>query len=327
MSFCPPQFNRNTAASSQREGVPPPSPPRMGFVSGATPGKSELNGYVGTKPAVREEGGNPQSLRQNTNLASPDPALANAAFTQSQFTSNISAAAIQSAEIRAQTTSGGGNEAAPTPDELRRANLKRYMQNNGGGRGGGGYSPYPNFPRRNPGDGQQIRPINNRGNQESSQLSNVSSLGGGGTTNTDVRDDAPRTGGAGSSFIAYTLSDPGFMYKTFSGTSGWFRVAQLIQPDGKRAKKVYASTMLVPDEGEDEAADDNQTTYSLRLVDTSTTPSKTLWADYDCTNTDNFTVHTMDLSSATTASGALLEIQGQNSGGHPVLVSSIIMEF
>lgn len=71
--------------------------------------------------------------------------------------------------------------------------------------------------------------------------------------------------------------------------------------------------------------------YSIRLVDPNNTKDGRLvplWADYSCTNTDNFKVTTMDLTNISTIpNGGILEIQAQNSDGLPILFASAMVEF
>lgn len=261
----------SVSTTSNQQG-PPPSPPRMGFVAGADTA-GEMNGYVGGKPAKREDPSQPRQRATPVNLASPDPSLAQSAFTQSQFTQSISAA--QTVESTA---------------DKRLENLRRYKQGNGGG---GGCALPNRFGR------------NNLARQQQAPARQAEPV----VTPPVVEQ---------KSYVAYTLSDPGYMYKAFSGSTTWFRVAQLIVPEGKIPQRVYASAMLVK-EGESES-----TSYSLRLVDPAESPAKTLWAEYSAQNTDNFEVYKMDITSPTSQ---LLEIQAQHSTGDPILVSSIIMEF
>lgn len=252
----------------------------MGYVAGAESKQGALHGYVGGKPARREEPSNPQQRRQQPNLASPDPALANSAFTQSQFTTNLNQ---------------GPSAQEPTPDEVRRENLRRYNQSNGGG--GACFT----------------RPLANPGRSLTREPEPV-------VAQVAVKSEP--------SYVAYHLSDPGYAYKTFSGATGWFRVAQIVQPPNKVVKRVFVTAMTVA-----ETADAEQPTappsFALRVVDTSNTPSKTLWADYDFSNTDDFRPITVDLATAQVVASdgpGLLEIQAQHSSGHPVLVSSVVAE-
>lgn len=286
----------------------PPSPPRFGYVAGVED-KGEMHGYVGGKPATREEGGRPQARRQAPNLASPDLALANSAFTQSQFTS---AATIQSFSANG---AGSGTDNAPTREDVRRANLRKYTDSTkGSGTRNNVCTPHPNF-------SQQTRTINNRAGTQQ-QLSNVESLSESTTPTQSAAVFTPPTAVLTQpTYIGFTFSDPGFMYKSFTGTTSWIRVAQLIQPEGKRATKVYASTMIVATAGGGVGDDE----YSLRLVDTSVTPAKTLWADYGCNNSQNFKVFVMDATNA--SAGGLLEIQAQNATGQTILISTVIVEF
>lgn len=283
-SFRPP--NMDMGVSTPNNGS---SPPRMGFVAGAD-GAGEMNGYVGGKPATREPLENSQSYRQQTNFASPDPALSQSAFTQSQFTQNVSAASSQSANAR---------EEGSTQDK-RMENLRKFKEGNSGNRAACG------LPGRSQLQQPRNAPVGRATQQQPVQPIQQS---------TPVAKEAKES----SSFVAYTLSDPGYMYKAFSGSTKWFRVAQLIVPEGKVPKKVSLSSMLV-------GGDEVEASYSLRLVDPSETPAKTLWAEYSASNIDNFQVYTIDLSGVGSTS-QLLEIQAQHATGAPILVSSIIMEF
>lgn len=172
----------------------------MGFVAGAE-SKGEMNGYVGGKPVKRESPTQrPQAQRRiMPNLASPDPALANSAFTESQFTTNISAAAMQSASMREATDNTDSAEA----EDPRLANLRKYKQSTGA-RGGGGFSPYPGMrPTRSQNNG--------RGTLREQERAELSTNGIQSVPEQETRPPPA------SSFVAYTLSDPGSMYKAFSG--------------------------------------------------------------------------------------------------------------
>jgi hypothetical protein len=139
-----------------------------------------------------------------------------------------------------------------------------------------------------------------------------------------------------TTIVAYTLSDPGSMYKTFPGSTTWFRVMHLIVPEGKAAKHVHVAAMLAPTSDTHTTTDDDtgvsntnasNGTYGLRLVDGK---GSTLFARYDCDNTENFQVFTLDLSTAAGSGSAsgLLELQAQNTAtGVPILFSSAIIEF
>lgn len=333
----------------------PPSPVKgLGYVSGSSGVDKGLNGYVGEKPAVKEEPQNPQSRRQMTNFASPDPSLSNQAFTQSQFTSNISAGALQAQSARncagggcnMPNAAGGNNNAEASSqsiDDTRRANLRRYKESSGGGRGGSsGYSPHPSFSMQQQ---QQQRPSNQTLNQRGDQhqqnqgISQISSLGQQQQEQQQTPEQTPTTQESSvnnsdvnntETFVAYTLSDPGSMYKSFSGTASWFRVVQVIVPQGKRVKRVYVSSMILPQTESGERVDPSPV-YSIRLVDPNNVKEGRLvplWADYSCTNTENFQVFTMDLSNTSAVpNGGLLEIQAQNSDGLPVLFASAMVEF
>ena len=70
--------------------------------------------------------------------------------------------------------------------------------------------------------------------------------------------------GAGSSFVAYPLSDPGSLYKAFTGSQSWFRVMHIIVPEGKRLKRIHFASMLVGKRGDETIAADG-CVYSVRL--------------------------------------------------------------
>lgn len=333
-TFQPPQYQGGLSSQmAMQPNVnqgPPPSPVKgLGFVSGAPGGAgSGLNGYVGERPAQREEPQSSQSFRQNTNFASPDPALSQAAFTQSQFTTNVSAAAMQSQAMRAST---GVEQESVTTEDKRRANLARYKESmaGGGARGRGStVTAHPSLSAavsRSRGQGdcaggscpmpsRQVaasRPLVS----SSSPANNAASLG---QTET---------------FVAYTVSDAGSMFKSFTGTTGWFRMVHLIVPPGKRAKRVHVATMATasPATNADPTAGglaDNS--YGLRLVaaGTSTAAGSTLFTKFDCENTSAFQVFTMDLSDSPAVDGGLLEIQGKlGTSTNTLLVSSAIVEF
>jgi len=314
----------------------PPSPVKgLGYVGGSTGAGSGLNGYVGEKPATREEPQNPQSLRRNTNLASPDPAMSNSAFTQSQFTTNISAGALQSQAMRTAGANGpygtGGNSSTEigTPqsaEDKRRENLRRYKESSGGRAGGGGscgFTPHPSFNNRT-----QAPPVNSRGpmagNGQIARNTMPQTQTASVTTSSEpsgpTEPKAPE-----STFIAYTLADPGSMYKAFSGSTTWFRVLHLIVPEGKKAKRVHLASMLVSKKSEDSSNSNASDVYSLRLVRQGS--DSPLYARYDCDNTDTFQVFTMDLTNTDKSATGLLEVQAQNSQGMPILFSSAILEF
>jgi hypothetical protein len=304
-----------------------------------------LNGYVGERPAVREEPQNPQSLRQHTNFASPDPNLARSAFTQSQFVTNVSAAALQSQAMRGDEQTGAGlasNGASggAVEDEMtvkRREGLRRYKEGTGQRRNGGGacgWTPSPSMTFN------RARPQNGRGDNDdrNNQLPNTNmsmtpngangnTSAAGGTSNVNNNGGAS---GATTVCIGYTLADAGSMYKAFSGATRWFRVMQMIVPPGKVAKRVLVACMMVikSDDGVNgPSAVDVDKFFSLRLVD-SANPQTPLFAKYDCDNSDNFKVYTMDLNTSSfSATGGLLELQAQNASGLPILFSSAILEF
>lgn len=319
--FRPPGMNNRVSVSASNGA--PPSPPRMGFVAGAED-KGAMNGYVGGKPATIEVPENPQSKRQLINYASPDPALAQSAFTQSLYTQNISAASLQSQEMRAQQqqdleTSQMQDESTTEPPlDARRASLRRFKESNGGGGGGmrggsmmgigsrfmgvGSGGPGGNYAPTS-GRGQ----LANRGLQQQQQQQQQAS-----PTKIPLSPDTVSSSSSSSqtttTLATYTLADHNLMYKVrmmqnqvkgtnkfvkvFSDNGSWFRVLQIIVPQGKTPKKVYLSTMVVPikQEGESEL----KKLYSLRIVNLSEaiqTPAslgpvtKTLWAEYDFGNT------------------------------------------
>jgi hypothetical protein len=323
--FKPPNFYSDAAAQQGQQGQQggggngaqqtPSSPPRLGYVAGAE-SKGEMFGYVGGKPAKREEPVNPQSRRQMTNLASPDPTLSQSAFTQSQFTSGLNTASTESAAVRA---------AQLDPAELRRENLRKYKAGSSGSanRGSACAMPRPTMLQRNTTGGAQQRGNNNSQGQGSSM--------GQGAPSGRVESPSSAGGGNGGalqspSYIAYNISDPGLMFKAFSG-SGWVQVVQLIVPDNRRGSKVkiYISAMMTKDEDEETTSD---TTYSLRIIDPtieSITTPKTLWAEYSASNSDSFQVFSLELVPTST----MIEVQVQNSNGRtaPILVSSVLLEW
>ena len=301
-SFRPPSFQMPSRGSN--EGAPA-SPPRMGFVAGAE-GQGGMHGYVGGKPPVKEE---PQTrstrTRQPLNLASPDPALAQSAFTQSQYTQPLISASANSVAERE----------TENPIDARREGLRRFKASGGGGLGG---SAGRSCVRPTPG-------LRNMINQPGLSRNGQTSNGGNMTTFLSTAQTTQESKTSDATFATYTLTDPGLAYKSFSG-SGWFRVAQIIIPSGKKVKKVYISSMLVT-EGSDMSSTSVATNeYSLRLVNPSETPNKTLWAEYSATNTDKFMVYEAEIASHT-VTGSLIEVQVQQGSEFPVLVSTILVEF
>jgi len=356
--FQPPQYSGsyNSNMPMQPNGggnQAPPSPVKgLGYVSDrggpGTGSASGLNGYVGEKPAIREEPQNPQSLRRHTNLASPDPALSQTAFTQSQFTTNISAAAVQSQAMRNNTAGQAAttNEESPSAvSDLRRDRLRQYKQNTGNGGGGGscGFTPHPSFNNRTRPPVTTQRPVNSRGPRDSANQINTTFQN---SPNNIISHTAQNATSSPSittvtstptTIVAYTLSDSGSMYKTFSGSTTWVRVMHIIVPDGKIAKRVHVGCMMIPTAapGDDsdnalEGSNNNASkgTYGLRLVNSA---GATLFARYDCDNTENFQVYTLDLSTTTnnnpSSAAGLIELQAQNGTGAPLLFSSAIIEF
>lgn len=347
------------------------SPPRgFGYVSGATPGGDLSNGYVGGAKTVVSTGGGagdgPDApaapRRQGVNLASPDPNLSQQAFTHSQFTTNL----VQNASARAAASNnspqsggagaacgynpnGGNGQRNPTPpaaqdsDEFRRSQLRRYKESRGGGGGGRTVTSHPQF-SVGPSGQQQMRPTNGRGNdQQQQQLSVRQNLDNSVSSSNNGNSNGGNVGAlasGGSTFVAYTLSDPGLMYKGFPATTSWFRVMHVIVPAGKVLKRIHFASMLMgggggqPDIAEVPPAGDSSV-YSVRLVDASASRggrNPTLWAEHDLSNTENFQVYTMDLTNiptppTATEAGGLYEIQAYNSGGLVVLFSSATIEF
>lgn len=303
-AFQPPGFRNNVNAMQQSTPQTPASPPRMGYVSGAE-APSELVGYVGTRPPVYEEPGNPQSRRQNTNFASPDPNLANSSFTHSQFTAHINAGAAQSAALRSQQS-----------DDLsqldpRREGLRRFKESNGGGpRMPGSCGMPPNLSssqrgrlNRQPEPPQRSPAAHNSRNSSSPQH----------------EDTVPASPAV---LVAHNISDPEMMYKAFTGKQTWFRVAQLIVPPGRKPKKVSISSMFINTATADGQSKDSS--YALRIVNPTESPPKVLWSCYSLNNTTDFEVNSTDCPlNATT----LLEVQAVQDRGAPVLVSTILAEY
>lgn len=180
-----PLMGQYQAMSMSNNSQAPPSPPRhMGFVS--CQDSNVMNGFVGQKPAEKEEGGRPQQRKQMTSLASPDPMLSQQAFTQSQFTQNVSQGAQQ-----------------PRNDKDQRLeNLRRYTESQGGrystGRGSA-VCPSPLFQqfngRRTVDEQSPSTPPFQSTQTNSSPLQTVLS-------------SEP------VSYLSFILSDPNFMYVT-----------------------------------------------------------------------------------------------------------------
>ena len=220
----------------------PASPPSMGYVSGAEQGKSDIVGVIGVKPKVVESGGNPQSLRQNTNFASPHADLAQSAFTQSNFTSNITSGLMQTQAARNQLQQQQApQEQSLDPAEARREALRRHKEQQGNSRGYGqcGISPHPSLSqqRNSPGNNQQNRyqnTGNGRGNLQQNQQLNMRSGTQEMTQEESLSPSSPNNSNSGnngannSTYIGYVLHDPGAMYSSFSSSTSWFRVMQII---------------------------------------------------------------------------------------------------
>jgi hypothetical protein len=266
-------------------------------------------------------------LVTNLKIASPDPALSQTAFTQSQFTTNISAAALQSQAVRNTTScalnKGGCGSLDPetggVPD-VRRDKLRQYKQSTGGGKysgGNSGFAPHPslnnnNRPPRRP-------PVNSRGPREDAALPQQ---------NNDIITETTATTPtmsttASTTIVAYTITDTGSMFKTFSGSATWFPVMHLIVPQGKSAKRIHVACMMMSDTTNDsENWNNSPDTYSLRVVDSK---GSAICMRSGCGNTENFQVFTLDISENVAI--GLLELQAQNGSGRPILVSSAILEF
>lgn len=362
--FQPPQYSnsftqRAPMQASNGAGAPPSPVKGLGYVGGsggALDDMAGLNGYVGEKPAEREEGQNPQSLRRQTNLASPDPALSQAAFTQSQFTTNISAAALQSQTMReGNQTSAAGVAQDSSSSDFRRDRLRQYKQSTGGAyRNGGscGFTPHPSFNNRTSMPSSSTtatqtqttqRPVNSRGPRDNApilqqQTSNFAAP----SSESRPPQAASSQTAAPTTIVAYTIADPGSMFKSFSSslvgvaTGSWFGVIHLIVPPGKTAKRVHLACMILRNEsdmsmdgqGDDANHNAGNPSYALRVVNSE---GATLISRYDCDNSDNFKVFTLDLTTVATTpgsgSGGLLEVQAQNVTGNTLLFSSAILEF
>lgn len=295
-----------------QQNQPKASPPRMGFVTNEAANKG-LNGYVGEKPPVKEEGGNPQQRRQMTSFASPDPMLSQQAFTQSQFTQSISQGAMQSQSARSE----GGVQ------DQRLENLRRYKESQGrGGMNRGGscnFTPHPSFQQF---QGRQNSNNNNslsRSTEETSSLATVS----------------PTTSDSSVNYISYYLTDAGYMYKTYTPGQSWFRVMNMIIPDGKIVKKIYVSCVMPKTTSADETPNNINTAeqdfrYSLRIVDPNNVQNgrqTQIWADYGFENTQNFERHVIDLTNnPNVPKGGMLELQAHNAMQNPILFSAIVLE-
>lgn len=291
-------MNQNAYRGMQPTQQAPASPPRgFGYVAGVASETDNLNGYIGGKPPQKEEPQNPQSRRQNINFASPDPTLAQTAFCQSQFTTNLlnrtpngpnggggggGACSTGSCPMpNGGNGNVGGGEEPLTADEIRRENLRKFKESNGGrvGGGGGGFATgHPSLTSQRQQQQQSVR--NNVNNRAGGQFG----AGGGGARQglpdsagnnnnspaSEYEAEANNNGSSsssGSSFVAYPLSDPGSLYKAFTGSHSWFRVMHIIVPEGKRLKRIHFASMLVAKRGDETVAADG-CVYSVRLVDT-----------------------------------------------------------
>lgn len=310
-AFQPPNFRNNVATQSPDQRAPA-SPPRMGYVSGAE-APTELVGYVGTRPAVHEEPGNPQSRRQTTNFASPDAGLANSAFTQSQFTNHTLAAAAQSAAMRASNASEDGG----APIDPLREGLRRFKESNGG-RPAGSCGMPPSMQQQQRGRLSGAAAPSGRGTLDQQRSSpNVRP-----NLTRNYSDSEEAVPSPTSVVVAHNISDPEMMYKAFTGKQGWFRVAQLIVPAGKKPKKISISSMFI--NNATEGATNKDASYALRIVNPTEMPPKTLWSFYNASNTNDFQVFSTDCP---LNASSLLEVQAVQDRGAPVLVSTILAEY
>lgn len=355
--FRPPALNnvRYSGAQSPSNGNPP-SPPRMGYVAGAADTGGGMNGYVGQKPTQREVPEQPTARRQQMpSLASPDPSMANAAFTQSQFTQGL-------------------DGRPPTRDEQRIEGLRKFKEGGygGGGRNRGsaascGITPHPSFSNMTREQRRKLASSSSGGNRRSPanlsdrvSLTNNDAFGDMGDPDYDTnyngdsaaseisqisqknqRTPSPKTNNSTSSsnsipaalpptYCPYTLSDPGLAYKVFNSTRSWTSVLQMIVPNGKRVTRVYVTSMLQSADSSLSASE--RPMYSLRLVAGMGANAPVLWADYACDNTDDFKLFTItpisstDATTTNSTSNNLLYVQVQQATGLPVLVSSVLME-
>lgn len=294
---------------------PPPSPPRFGYVAGVED-KQNLVGFVGEKPAVREEGGNPAQRRQMPSLASPDPILAQTAFTQSQFTQAISQGANQAQNVRAN------------PETQRSENLKRYMESQGNRYGGSsrgsmnqscGYSPSPLFQFQPQASPSPNLPQTQTQTPTLSQTQIVTSPAQAPTSQT-------------KSYIGMLLQDQGLMYKAFTSSSpSWLRISTLIIPEKKKLVKVYVTSVMPKDATVTAAATNEEERYSLRVVDPNDIQNgrpTQYWVGHEFDNTESFQRHTIEFANGEGIypKSGMLELQSYNMLSRPILVSAITLE-